>query len=86
MSFMSEPQSREVLVGHSDRLLTEFDTQLRIIADRYLAFFKQRSVTDNVVRLIYFTLIIRLLGEPLRQPSQFSECNEPATYLTVFSI
>ncbi|KAH8984610.1 hypothetical protein EDB92DRAFT_1819013 [Lactarius akahatsu] len=42
MSFMSEPQSREVLEQHSHKLLAEFDTQLRIIADRYLAFFQRR--------------------------------------------
>ncbi|KAH9168913.1 hypothetical protein EDB89DRAFT_2073489 [Lactarius sanguifluus] len=39
---MSEPQSREVLEQHSNKLLAEFDTQLRIIADRYLAFFQRR--------------------------------------------
>ncbi|KAI9433310.1 Rho GTPase activation protein [Lactarius indigo] len=42
MPFMSEPQSREVLEEHSNRLLAEFDTQLRIIGDRYLAFFRRR--------------------------------------------
>ncbi|KAF8256584.1 hypothetical protein EI94DRAFT_1821835 [Lactarius quietus] len=43
MSFLSiEPQSRVVLESHSDRLLDQFDTQLKIIADRYLDFFRER--------------------------------------------
>ncbi|KAH9021328.1 hypothetical protein EDB84DRAFT_1580899 [Lactarius hengduanensis] len=48
MSFMSEPQSREVLEQHSHKLLAEFDTQLRIIADRYLAFFQRRRSIEAV--------------------------------------
>ncbi|KAH9057732.1 hypothetical protein EDB87DRAFT_1832883 [Lactarius vividus] len=55
MSFMSEPQSREVLEQHSHKLLAEFDTQLRIIADRYLAFFQRRSQRCSI-DMIYFTL------------------------------
>ncbi|KAH9010250.1 hypothetical protein EDB84DRAFT_1406552 [Lactarius hengduanensis] len=43
MSFISvEPQSRVLLETHSNSLLTQFDTQLDIIADRYLAFFRER--------------------------------------------
>ena len=46
MSFISaEPQSRVVLESHNNYLLAQFDTQLRIIADRYLAFFRERSIT-----------------------------------------
>ncbi|KAH9030238.1 hypothetical protein EDB83DRAFT_2229756 [Lactarius deliciosus] len=44
---MSEPQSREILEQHSNKLLAEFDTQLKIIADRYLAFFQRRSRVTN---------------------------------------
>jgi hypothetical protein len=45
MSFISvEPQPRVVLESHSDSLLAQFDTQLRVIADRYLAFFQERSI------------------------------------------
>ena len=45
MSFISvEPQSRVVLESHNNSLLAQFDTQLRIIADRYLAFFRERSI------------------------------------------
>ncbi|KAN0140318.1 Rho GTPase activation protein, partial [Lactarius tabidus] len=42
MSFISvEPQSRVVLESHNNILLAQFDTQLSIVADRYLAFFQE---------------------------------------------
>jgi hypothetical protein len=45
MSFISvEPQSRVVLESLNNSLLAQFDTQLRIITDRYLAFFRERSI------------------------------------------
>ncbi|KAH9051871.1 hypothetical protein EDB87DRAFT_1693352 [Lactarius vividus] len=45
MSFISvEPQSRVFLGSHSNSLLTQFDIQLEIIAERYLAFFRERRV------------------------------------------
>jgi hypothetical protein len=55
MSFLSvEPQSRVLLKSHSNSLLAQLDTQLGIIANRYLAFFEERSV--NLVQLLQFTL------------------------------
>ncbi|KAF8269710.1 hypothetical protein EI94DRAFT_1724495 [Lactarius quietus] len=43
MSFISvEPQSRVVLESHSNSLLSQFDTHLKIIGDRYLVFFQER--------------------------------------------
>ncbi|KAH9017970.1 hypothetical protein EDB85DRAFT_1897394 [Lactarius pseudohatsudake] len=43
MSFLSvEPQSRVVLESHSNSLLAQFAIQLRIIVERYLAFFQER--------------------------------------------
>jgi hypothetical protein len=48
MSFMSvepQPQPRVVLERHSNTLLAQFDAQLSIIADRYLAFFQERSIS-----------------------------------------
>jgi hypothetical protein len=55
MSFLSvEPQSRVLLESHSNSLLAQLDTQLGIIANRYLAFFEERSV--NLVQLVQFTL------------------------------
>ncbi|KAF8269720.1 hypothetical protein EI94DRAFT_1785199 [Lactarius quietus] len=42
MSFISvEPQSRVFLKSHSNSLLTQFDKQLEIIADRYLFSFRR---------------------------------------------
>jgi hypothetical protein len=55
MSFLSaEPQSRVALKSHSDSLLAELDTQIGIIADRYLAFFQERSI--NLVQFKSYTL------------------------------
>ena len=72
MSFLlsAEPQPRFVLESHSNRLLAQFDTQLGILANRYLAFFQERSV--NLVQARQATLNILLSGEVLRYPSQSS--------------
>ncbi|KAF8269711.1 hypothetical protein EI94DRAFT_1699303 [Lactarius quietus] len=44
MSFLSvEPQSRAVLESHSNSILSQFDTHLKIIQNRYLAFFEERQ-------------------------------------------
>ena len=54
MSFISaEPQSRVVLESHNNHLLAQFDTQLGIIADRYLAFFQERSINFTTSRTLY---------------------------------
>ncbi|KAH9024574.1 hypothetical protein EDB85DRAFT_2181507 [Lactarius pseudohatsudake] len=45
MSFISvtvEPQPRVVSESHTNSLIAQFDTQLQIIANRYLAFFQER--------------------------------------------
>jgi hypothetical protein len=53
MSFLSvEPQSRVVLENYSNSLLAQFDSQLGIIADRYLAFFQERSIKLYLVRIL----------------------------------
>ncbi|SRR6266702_233686 len=71
MSFLSvEPQSRVLLETHSNSILAQFDTRLKIIADRYLAFFKERSI--NLVRVLHFILTVRSSDDVLRQPSQLS--------------
>ncbi|KAI9433320.1 hypothetical protein H4582DRAFT_1988472 [Lactarius indigo] len=51
MSLIStEPQSRIALEGHSNSLISQFDTQLEIIVDRYLSFFRERrSVEETYV-------------------------------------
>ena len=69
MSFLSvEPQSKVVLENYSNTLLAQFDSHLGIIKDRYLAFFRERSL--NPVRVLYVTLTIQSSGEPSRQHSQ----------------
>jgi hypothetical protein len=71
MSFISvEPQSRVFLESHSKSLLTKFDRQLAIIANRYLAFFQERSVID--IWVLCIPLSLRLSGEELKHHSQFS--------------
>ena len=70
MSFISvEPQSRAVLDSHTNYLLSQFDTQHRIIADRYLAFFQERSINFSL-KVVQYTLNIRSPGEVLRKHSQ----------------
>ena len=65
MSFLfPEPQSRLVLESHSNSLLARFDEQSGIVANRYLAFFQERSV--NRVEALKSTLNIRFSGEVLR--------------------
>jgi hypothetical protein len=54
MSFTSiEPQSRVVLESHNNSLLAKFDTQFRIIEDRYLTFFQERSINFATSRTLY---------------------------------
>jgi hypothetical protein len=54
MSFTSiEPQSRVVLESHNNHLLAQFDTQIRITEDRYLAFFQERSINFATIRTLY---------------------------------
>ena len=69
MSFLSvEPQSRVVLENYSNTLLAQFDSHLGIIEDRYLAFFRERSL--NPVRVLHVKLTIQSPGELSRQHSQ----------------
>ena len=59
MSFLSvEPQSRVVLENYSNSLLAQFDSQLSIIPDRYLAFFQER----------YLSLVLVLRSTQLTVP------------------
>ncbi|KAH9033843.1 hypothetical protein EDB84DRAFT_1561580 [Lactarius hengduanensis] len=49
----TEPQPREALESQSKSLLGLFDSHLKIIADRYLAFFQKRSI--DLVLVLSFT-------------------------------
>ncbi len=44
----TEPQSKVSLDGPSNGLVTQFDLHLRVIADRYLGFFLERSVAHDL--------------------------------------
>jgi len=44
----TEPQSRVSLDGPSNGLVTQFDLYLRVISDRYLGFFLERSVNHSL--------------------------------------
>ena len=60
MSFLSvEPQSRVVLENYSNSLLAQFDSQLGIIADRYLAFFQERFINLDLVLVLYTILTVQ---------------------------
>ncbi|KAH9007692.1 hypothetical protein EDB83DRAFT_2681746 [Lactarius deliciosus] len=44
----AEPQSRAVLDGHSNGLITQYDIHLKVLADRYLAFFRERKKIEEI--------------------------------------
>jgi hypothetical protein len=62
MSFISvEPQSRVLLESHTNSLLAQFNTKLRILTDRYLVFFRERSIKISATSRTPYTnhLILR---------------------------
>ncbi|KAI9453197.1 hypothetical protein BJY52DRAFT_1189751 [Lactarius psammicola] len=76
MSFLSvEPQSRVVLESHSNSLLAQFDTQLGVIADRYLAFFQER----RRIEATYIDSLRKLHREAKRVDASFDPRAEPTT-------
>ncbi|KAH9027952.1 hypothetical protein EDB85DRAFT_78971 [Lactarius pseudohatsudake] len=44
----TEPQSRAVLDGHSNGLITQYEIHLKVLADRYLAFFRERKKIEEI--------------------------------------
>ncbi|KAH8996920.1 hypothetical protein EDB86DRAFT_3076814 [Lactarius hatsudake] len=76
MSFISvEPQSRVFLKSHSKNLLTQFDIQLEIIADRYLAFFQER----RRIEISYISSLRKLHREATVVDAPFDPHVEPTT-------
>ncbi|KAH9051869.1 hypothetical protein EDB87DRAFT_1836128 [Lactarius vividus] len=76
MSFISvEPQSRVFLESHSNNLLTQFDIQLEIIADRYLAFFQER----RRIEVSYISSLRKLHLEATAVDAPFDPHAEPTT-------
>ncbi|KAI9456966.1 Rho GTPase activation protein [Lactarius psammicola] len=76
MSFLSvEPQSRVLLESHSNSLLAQIDTQLDIIADRYLAFFQER----RSIEATYIDSLRRLHRKAKMVDASFGPRAEPTT-------
>ncbi|KAH9037706.1 RhoGAP domain-containing protein [Lactarius hengduanensis] len=76
MSFISvEPQSRVFLESHSNNLLTQFDIQLEIIADRCLAFFQER----RRIEVSYISSLRKLHREAIVVDAPFDPHAEPTT-------
>ncbi|KAH9169277.1 hypothetical protein EDB89DRAFT_1985938 [Lactarius sanguifluus] len=76
MSFISvEPQSRVFLESHSNNLLTQFDIQLEIITDRYLAFFQER----RRIEVSYVNSLRKLHREAIVVDAPFDPRAEPTT-------
>ncbi|KAH8986365.1 hypothetical protein EDB92DRAFT_1949279 [Lactarius akahatsu] len=81
MSFISvEPQSRVFLESHSNSLLTQFDIQLEIIADRYLAFFQER----RRIEVSYISSLRKLHREATAVDAPFDPRAEPTTTRTAW--
>ncbi|KAH8989323.1 hypothetical protein EDB86DRAFT_1904736 [Lactarius hatsudake] len=81
MSFISvEPQSRVFLESHSNNLLTQFDIQLEIIADRYLAFFQER----RRIEVSYISSLRKLHREAIVVDAPFDPRAEPITTRTAW--
>ncbi|KAH9169274.1 hypothetical protein EDB89DRAFT_1488326 [Lactarius sanguifluus] len=82
MSFISvEPQSRVFLESHSNSLLTQFDIQLEIIADRYLAFFQER----RRIEISYISSLRKLHREATVVDAPFDPRAEPTTTRTAWN-
>ncbi|KAH9007776.1 Rho GTPase activation protein [Lactarius deliciosus] len=76
MSFLSvEPQSRVLLENYSNSLLVQFDTQLGVIADRYLAFFQER----RSIEATYIESLRNLHHKAKTVDSSFDPQAEPTT-------
>ncbi|KAH9037697.1 hypothetical protein EDB84DRAFT_1560529 [Lactarius hengduanensis] len=81
MSFISvEPQSRVFLESHSNSLLTQFDIQLEIVADRYLAFFQER----RRIEVSYISSLRKLHREATVVDAPFDPRAEPTTTRTAW--
>ncbi|KAN0140320.1 hypothetical protein V8E53_002216 [Lactarius tabidus] len=81
MSFISvEPQSRVLLESHTNSLLAQFDTQLRILADRYLAFFRER----RRIEATYINSLRKLYRKAKTVDASIDRRGEPTTTRTAW--
>ncbi|KAF8269705.1 hypothetical protein EI94DRAFT_1724484 [Lactarius quietus] len=75
MSFISvEPQARVVLESHSNSLLSQFNSHLRIISERYLAFFQERrrieaTYIDSLQKLHHKATTVDASCDALYEPT-----------------
>ncbi|KAH9032171.1 Rho GTPase activation protein [Lactarius pseudohatsudake] len=87
MSFISvEPQPRVVSESHSNSLIAQLDTQLQIIANRYLAFFQEslafygnRSVVRRNIEATYINSLRKLHHKANTVDAAFDPRAEPTT-------
>ena len=74
----TEPQSRVPLDGPSNGLVTQFDLHLKVIADRYLGFFLERSVSHDLqlslIPTLFFSQTEDRRGLVSRGPRDMNRC------------
>jgi hypothetical protein len=70
-----EPPPRLSLDDPSSGLVTQFDLYLKVIADRYLGFFLERSANHNPT--IFSQLILLFVDAGLKRPSALFARQEP---------
>ncbi|KAI9439456.1 hypothetical protein BJY52DRAFT_530031 [Lactarius psammicola] len=76
MSFLSvEPQPRVLLENYTKSLLAQFDTQLDIVADRYLPFFQER----RNIEATYIESLRKLHRNAKAVDASFDPLAEPTT-------
>ncbi|KAI9439452.1 hypothetical protein BJY52DRAFT_529930 [Lactarius psammicola] len=76
MSFLSvEPQPRVLLENFTKSLLAQFDTQLDIVADRYLPFFQER----RNIEATYIESLRKLHRNAKAVDASFDPLSEPTT-------
>ena len=76
MSFISvEPQSRVLLESHSNSLLAQFDSQLKIITVRYLAFFQERCVRVSVLIVPHFQVALTAVRLQAKNRGNLVSCH-----------
>ncbi|KAH9032158.1 hypothetical protein EDB85DRAFT_1274326 [Lactarius pseudohatsudake] len=83
MSFLSvEPQSRALLENYSNSLLVQFDTQLGVVADRYLGFFQER----RSIEATYIESLRNLHHKAKTVDASFDSHAEPTTTRAAWEI
>ncbi|KAF8265566.1 hypothetical protein EI94DRAFT_313647 [Lactarius quietus] len=74
-SLSVEPVSRSLLEKNTNNLLSQFDTQLKIVEDRYLAFFQERRRIEET----YIHSLRKLYRKARTADASFDPRAEPTT-------